>query len=204
MLVQANDDGGELLGQCESFQISGSAVNLRWINEHSDSVCVAEYEFFGETKSGLTSVRPVPFLSCRGMQSPGAVRDKVCQHWSDLGKGYCQGWSDWHDWTRVNSYCTYVNQTNTIEKIAIRVCDETNAGSSANIKAVIQNLDGERCTTDVFQTGGLKPGQYIEVDNIGNECRNLEIKEGIAEVNIGVVCSLLLIILNYPFLRPGL
>ena len=60
----------------------------------------------------------------------------------------------------------------------MKVCD---SGSSVNIKAVIQNLDGERCTTDVFHTGRLTHGQYIMVNNIG-WCRNLVIKEGIAEV----------------------
>ena len=62
--------------------------------------------------------------------------------------------------------------------MSMKVCD---GGSSVNIKAVIQNLDGERCTTDVFHTGRLTRGQFIEVNNIG-WCRNLVIKEGIAEV----------------------
>ena len=68
------------------------------------------------------------------------------------------------------------------------VCDEENARSTANIQAVIQNMDGERCTTAVFNTGGLKKGDYFEVTDIGEECRELEIKEGQAEVKIGSVC----------------
>ena len=200
----ARDDGGEILGQCEGFPIDATAVNLRLFNEHSNAVCVSEYEFFGGSKTGVTSVSHFPFISCQGRQvreessftASEANSGKVCEHWSDLGKGYCEGWVDWHDWLRVNSYCSYVNQTSTIKRIALMVCDEEDTGSTADIQAVIQNMDGERCTTDVFNTGGLKKGDYFEVTDIGEECRGLEIREGQAEVKIGSLCCIVTNILN--------
>ena len=45
-----------------------------------------------------------------------------------------------------------------------------------------KSLDEERCTTDVFKTRGLVPGQYVEITDIRDECSKLEMKEAKAEV----------------------
>merc|ERR1719228_422262 len=190
-----NDDGGEILGQCEGFLVEESTLDLLWENENTDAVCISDYKFFGGGKAGITSTADIPFIQCKGRQvndgtrretSKQAVHGSVCQHWSDSASlwsghyGYCEGWSDWAAWESVISECSFLNSTLTVKTIAMKVCDDEKAGSKANIQAVIQNIDGERCTT-TLKTEAFKPNGYVEISDIGEECQRLEIKGGKAE-----------------------
>merc|ERR1712142_458205 len=62
----------------------------------------------------------------------------------------------------------------------MRVCDGHNDGSQATIKAIIQNIDKQECTTEAFESE-LVPNQYFESTNMG-ECTSFQIKESYAEV----------------------
>ena len=61
------------------------------------------------------------------------------------------------------------------------LCNDASAGSESRFKAVIENVDGERCTTDVFRKTFIK-GSYLEVSDLG-DCVRLQIKEKDAKVH---------------------
>ena len=64
---------------------------------------------------------------------------------------------------------------NTLQRIAMKVSDKENAGTSDEIKFIIRNSDGTECETKNLK--GAYAGNYQEYTNLGNECKKLEISD---------------------------
>ena len=172
-----DDDGGEQLGQCEGFPIEGTAVDIRLKNEGGDAVCLDEFQFFGGRELG-SSTRDIPFIQC----------NPTCQIWAEnVGntflrygynpKSWCEGNKLYHDWTSKVAGCRSSDTTiETVKKIALMTCPGRYSGSRSKIKAIIENVDGDRCTTDAFKSNPIQPGHYIESSNMGQACQRTPLK----------------------------
>jgi len=167
----AADDGGDQLGQCEGFPISGTRANISLLNSDSDAICLEKYEFFG-TDIGQKSVSDLPFIKC----------NPTCKMWGDSEEGYCEGDADWQSWRDVTASCEFVEHRATVKKLSLKICDDEGSGTTSAIHAIIQNTDNENCTTDVLTPNKFEAGSFEESSDIGSECLKLPINENLAKV----------------------
>lgn len=173
----AHDDGGEQLGQCEGFPIEGSKVDISLKNEGTDAVCLDEFRFFGG-KDLRSSTRDIAFIDC----VPTCKLWGETSHFGGNPTSYCEGDSYTVPWGARNTRCDVGDSTETVKKIAVMTCTGSHSGSQSQIKAVIQNMDGEKCTTDALKNTPIQPGHYIESSNMGQECRQTPLKNGDVKV----------------------
>ena len=83
------NDGGEMLGQCEGFEMSGTESYIAIENESSDEVCFNELQFFGDP-TGNSSLKDIPFASCSleprelfKNKSRLSIGDDISRDWED-------------------------------------------------------------------------------------------------------------------------
>lgn len=82
----------------------------------------------------------------------------------------------------MNARCIIGGPIETVQKIALMTCPGRTSGSRSQIKAVIQNVDGDRCTTDALKNTLIQPGHYIESSNMGQDCQQTPLKNREAKV----------------------
>jgi len=155
------DDGGQHLGECEGHKFSGPNIYAAVYNHYYNWGCIDGIKLYGTPE---TSIEDIPFNSC-GFE----------QLWFTYNQSKI-GDNDWTYWKASSVQCSF-NDTYSINKIQIKVCEhEGNGGqgSSNAIQAVIRNEgNGKNCTTTPLN-GPFYAGQFKEF-LLNNECANIEI-----------------------------
>jgi len=145
------------LGSCKDKLLSDS-VNIFINVQGSDGMCV-DYFQLGEKFEGSLNSRTS--TTCQHAEVYAeSNKVKICPRDISYDKApiHCQG-----------------KEGNTIQKIAMKVSDKENAGSSDDIKFIIRNSDGNECETTNLRAADT--GHYQEYTNFGNECKNLEVSD---------------------------
>ena len=70
----------------------------------------------------------------------------------------------------------------TVKKIVLKTCEGRPSGSISQIKAVMKNIDNQRCTTNALKSLQIAAGEYVESTNIGEACLRTPIKNGEVKV----------------------
>jgi len=157
------DDGGDKLGQCEGFEITGSDVYVTVQNPYHGGWCLNGLDFYGNSKySQLTD--DTPFTSCH-----------FTPIWSENDKVYRQDGDDWMDQNaehhRDIPFICEMGKSNTIMKMEIKVCDKDTAGTEAQFTATFTNWNHGTCSTTI--EGSLKPNEFVALE-ISRECKSMD------------------------------
>jgi len=146
------------LGSCKEALLSNTVkmfVNV----QGSDGLCVNYFQL-GEKFEG--SPNEETLTTCQSSEVyADSNKVMICPRWISYEKApiHCQG-----------------KKGKTLQKIAIKVSDKGNAGSTDLIKFVIRNSDGIECVTKNL-TAPENEGVYKEYNNFGPDCSKLKISE---------------------------
>jgi len=166
-------DGGEELGACEGFELSGNHVWAEFLNHGGDSACWDEMRFFGSQEDNNSndtddgSILQMAFKSC-DFNPVEFDSDEARTLYGDT-------WTDWYAHEKIK--CDFSTSTNTITKIVIQICNSKNSGTSEKVQLRLKNDDLEECTTeglDVNEEGVLvefTPRQF------GEDCKKFKVTE---------------------------
>ena len=145
------------LGSCKDKLLSDSVqifVNV----QGSDGMCV-DYFQLGEKLDGSLNNRTS--TTCQHAEVYAeSNKVKICPRDIRYEKApiHCQG-----------------SEGNTLKRIAMKVSDKDNAGTTDEIKLIIRNSDGTECETKNLP--GADTDNYQEYTNLGKECMKLEISD---------------------------
>jgi len=163
----AVDDGGSQLGQCEGFPIDGTSVNIFLRNFYHGAICLDTFEFYGGKEPGLTYASHLPFLKC----------NPTCKIWGDGDESKCEG-SGYTNWNETSAKCSYTSSLSRISGMTVNTCRETELRTSSAIQVIVENMDMDKCQTDVFSPPN-PPG--LPFRHVGS-CKNHPINENGAQV----------------------
>lgn len=165
-----DDDGGDMLGPCEGFEINGPKVYTYVNNHHSDAWCVNHLWFYAEPKYSLQDGQ---FGQCSFYRT-----------WAESNEVERMSGSQsvYHGDSKID--CDIGKQRG-LQKLSFKVCnDGSDPGSISSFYATIQNGNNENCTMPLRPNNATYlQNEYIEVDEITGECSNLKIS---GEVSIWI------------------
>jgi len=149
-------DGGEALGNCEGFELTGKAAYIAINNNITDEGCFDELKFYGAP--GINgSTEPMPFVTCDF---------KPVEFKSHLTRRYFGDYdtNDWRNETDDHSAAYCAGDIDQLASISVGVCDVTYAGSIDNFNLTICGKDSEKdvsysecCTTG--EIGNIERGR---------------------------------------------
>ena len=176
-----DDDGGDMLGPCEGFEIKGPSVYSYGIyeidmirktlkleicnhfhfsvnNHDSDGWCVDSLWFYTDPKYSLPNGQ---FGQCSFYSTSTDSSQVLRQH--------NKGWNSvYHGQSRIDCY---IGKQRGLQKLSFKVCnDGSDPGSISTFYATIQNGNKENCTMPL-QPNKSKylPNEYIVVDEIAGK-----------------------------------
>jgi len=138
-------DGGEALGNCEGFELTGKAAYIAIKNQGTDEGCFDELKFYGAPGTNGSHI-PMPFVTCDF--EPVEFESHLTRRY--FGDYNTNGWRDETD-DRSAIYCA--GDIDQLASISIGVCDRASAGSVDKFSATICDKDSAEetysgcCTT---------------------------------------------------------
>lgn len=145
------------LGNCKD-QLLSATITIFVNVQGSDGMCV-DYFQFGENLQGYLNSRTSTTVQHAEIYAE-SNKVKICPRDISYEKApiHCEGLAG-----------------NKLQKIAMKVMDKVNAGSSDDIKFIVRNSDGNMCETINLRAADF--GNYREYTNFGLECKKLEISD---------------------------
>merc|ERR1719219_1893572 len=133
-------DGGAVLGQCEGFDLLGSAVHVAFDNEDGNMGCFDELNFYGQTDPTKGSTTDLPFASCHF--NPVEFDSHEVRQYMDNRN------TSWTNHMNRPVRCDFSRATNTITRLNVKICERDGDGSKDPMLLRLQNDDEEDCETE--------------------------------------------------------
>jgi hypothetical protein len=185
------DDGGDKLGQCEGFAITGPKIFVSVENQRSDAVCIDQLKFYGTPKLAIAGTS---FASCDLPAHTWAESSMVYKYSRGtnqyVAKKRGQQVSNVYHHKLAISEC-YIGKGNTLKSLDLKVCEDgVDVGSESEFAVVIENGNNKNCTMtikehlhkntfnmieDISVEGGCGTGNYAGTYydglDLGNEVK---------------------------------
>ena len=94
--------------------------------------------------------------------------------WLDSNQFY-GGFSDWSNHLNRPVRCEFSTATRSITKIMVKICSEDDTQASEEMTLVLENDDGERCTTRRLQVSDRQALVNFSPGQMGSECANFKV-----------------------------
>ena len=142
-------DGGEALGNCEGFELTGKAAHIAIQNNDADKGCFGELKFYGAPGGNGSSIR-MPFVSC-AFKPVWFDSLQTRRHFGDWT------WRNEQD-DRSAIYCA--GDEERLSSLEVGVCDWRDAGSYDTFTATICGKNStEEAYSDCCTTGKIERGK---------------------------------------------
>ena len=154
------DDGGERLGDCESFDIVDNALWFKIDVDSENGMCLTHVNFFGKDSE------IIPFIQC------DYSTDNL---WADMNMMSLSSgsWSSGMYWCEDHKYAH-------ITKVSFKVCDLVHSGTESSIQLEIASGKNS-CTTRILDSSrnDFERGDYNEFElSDQDECGHMKIVDG--------------------------
>ena len=141
-------DGGEALGNCEGFEVTGKAAYIAINNNGTDKGCFDELKLYGNPGENGSSI-PMPFVSCAF--KPVEFDSHVTRR--HFGDYHTNTWRSEQD-DRSAIYCA--GDEEQLSSLEVGTCDRAHGGSSDTFTATICGKNStEEAYSDCCTTGEI-------------------------------------------------